>query len=239
MQKFVSYLRVSTAQQGRSGLGIEAQRASVAAYVNDGYVLTEYVEIESGKRDDRPELKNALRHAKAANAILICAKLDRIGRRASHVLTLLDNAEVPVVFADSPTATKLTLGVLAVVAEEEARAISERTKAGLAAAKARGVKLGNPNGAAALRRYEAIHGHGAATESRIRAADEFAEGLRFAVENIIAAGESSTQEIADALNANRFPTRRGGQWSRGQVSRLLNRLQIDRTAELPAYMRAA
>ena len=88
-------------------LGIEAQRASVAAYVGDGRLLAEYVEIESGTRDDRPELEKALRHAKAANTTLICAKLDRIGRKASHVLGLLDSANVPVVFADSPSASDI------------------------------------------------------------------------------------------------------------------------------------
>jgi DNA invertase Pin-like site-specific DNA recombinase len=227
MSNFVSYLRVSTAAQGRLGLGIEAQRTVVAAYVQDGVVLAEYVEVESGKRDDRPELRNALRHAKAANATLICAKLDRIGRKASHVLTLLDNANVPVVFADSPAATKLSLGILAVVAEEEARAISERTTAGLAAAKARGVKLGNPNGAAALRRYEAMHGHRAATEGRVRAADEFAEALRFAVEQIVSDGHTTLQSIADSLNGRGFPARRGGLWSKSQVLFLLRRLDID------------
>lgn len=227
MTKHISYLRVSTAQQGRSGLGIEAQRMSVAAYVGDGKVLAEYMEVESGKRDDRPELEKALRHARAANATLICAKIDRLGRKAAHVLTLLDNADVPVVFADSPDANKLTLGVLAVVAESEGAEISRRTKAALAAAKARGVKLGNPNGAAVLRRYAAIHGQSAAIAARVRAADQFADGLRFAIDEIVSNGKSTTQAIADALNANGFPTRRGGEWGRGQVSRLLHRLDID------------
>lgn len=241
MSKYVSYLRVSTAKQGHSGLGIEAQRAAVAASTTGAPILAEYVEVESGKRDDRPELRKALDHAKAANATLICAKLDRLGRRASHVLTLLDGAGVSVVFADAPHAGALELGVRAVVAQEEARMISERTRAGLAAAKARGVRLGNPNGAAALRRYEAKHGHVAATEGRVKAADEFAVGLRFAIERIMNEGRATTQMIAEALNANGFPARRGGRWSKGQVSRLLKRLDIDVTAKLPgnAYRQAA
>ena len=221
MSKFVSYLRVSTTKQD-----VDAQRGSVSHHVKHGTLLAEYAEVESGKRQDRPELEKALRHAKAANATLICAKLDRIGRKASHVLTLLDSASVPVVFADNPAACKLTLGVLAVVAEQEARAISERTKAGLAAAKARGVKLGNPNGAAALRRYEATHGHIAATEGRIKAADEFSESLRFAVDQIISDGHTTLQSIADALNHNGFPARRGGLWSKSQILFLLKRLDI-------------
>lgn len=230
--KYVSYLRVSTVKQGDSGLGVEAQRASVAAYIGEAKVLAEYTEIESGRKDDRPELERALQHAKATGATLVCAKLDRLGRRASHVLGLLDGAGVPVVFADAPNAGTLELGVRAVVAEEEARMISERTKAGLQAAKARGVRLGNPNGAKALRRYEAENGHGAAIEGRVRAADEFAGGLRFAVERIMAEGKTTMQEIADALNADGFPTRRGGQWSRGQVSRLVKRLGLDSATDL-------
>lgn len=243
MTKYVSYLRVSTAKQGTSGLGLEAQRASVAAYVQGAAILHEYVEVESGKRDDRVELRRALEHAKAAGATLVCAKLDRLGRRASHVLTLLDSATVPVVFADAPNAGSLELGVRAVVAQEEARMISERTKAGLAAAKARGVRLGNPRGAAALRRYEAEHGHVRATQGRVKAADDFASGLRFAVERIVSEGKTTTQAIADGLNQSGFPTRRGGQWSRGQVSRLLKRLDIEVAAKLPqsgkAYYEAA
>ena len=240
MTKFVSYLRCSTTGQSERH-SIPAQRAAVEAYVGNGSVLAEYVEVVSGKLVARAELEKALQHAKAAGATLVCAKLDRIGRKASHVLGLLDNASVEVVFADSPTANKLTLGVLAVVAEEEARAISERTKAGLAAAKARGTTLGNPNGAAALRRYEAEHGHGAATEGRMRAADDFADGLRFAVDRIVSEGKTTTAAISDALNVSGFPTRRGGRWSRGQVSRLLKRLGIDVAGKLPsqAYRQAA
>ena len=103
------------------------------------------------------------------------------------------------------------------------------------------MKLGNPNGAAALRRYEAEHGHGAATEGRIKAADDFAAGLRFAVERIVSEGKTTTGAIADALNESGFPSRRGGQWSRGQVSRLLKRLQIDVAGKLPnrAWIEAA
>ena len=150
MAKFISYLRVSTAKQGQSGLGIEAQRESVQRYVKDGDILAEYVDVLSGKRTDRPELAKALQHALAANAVLIVAKLDRIGRKASHVLSLLDDSGVDVAFADTPNASSLELGVLAVVAEQEGRAISDRTTRALAAAKARGVQLGNPNSADVL-----------------------------------------------------------------------------------------
>lgn len=142
--RFVSYLRVSTGSQAASGLGIEAQRAAVAACIGSGTLLHEFVEVESGKRDERPELEAALRHARAANATLMCARLDRLGRRASHVLSILDRGRVPVVFADSPEAGSLELGVRAIVAQEEGFKISERTKAALKAARSRGTRLGKP-----------------------------------------------------------------------------------------------
>ncbi len=230
MEKYVSYLRVSTAKQGARGLGIEAQRAAVAACVGDGTLVAEYVEVESGRRDDRPQLRAALRHARAAGGVLICAKLDRMGRRASRVLTLLDDAKVPVIFADNPQANALTLGVLAVVAEEEARAISARTKAGLAAARARGTRLGNPNGAAALRRHEREHGNTAGVEGCRRAADDFAAGLHFAVERAVSDGITTASGIADRLNAQNFPSRRGGRWHAASVQRLLRRLDVALTA---------
>ena len=194
--------------------------------MRDGALLAEYVETESGKRTDRPELARALRHAKAANATLVCAKLDRIGRRASHVLSLLDGAGVPVIFADNPTANDLTLGVLAVVAQEEGRAISARTRAALEACRARGVKLGNPHGARALRAYEATHGNGAGCEGASRAADDFAARLRFAAEQAIANGSDTLAGIAEALNAQGFPSRRGGRWHPSNVSLLLARLHL-------------
>lgn len=231
MTKFVAYLRVSTTKQGASGLGIEAQRSSVAAIVGNGVLLAEYVEVESGRKTDRPALARALQHAKATNATLICAKLDRIGRRAAHVLSLLDDAKkagLAVIFADNPNAGALTLGVLAVVAEEEARAISARTVAALAAAKARGQKLGGPNGAAPLLAYVAEHGNGVAIQGAMRCADDFAEGLRFAVDAILASGAATLVEIAAGLNSQGFMSRRGGEWYASSVSLLLRRLGVDR-----------
>src|SRR5262245_15247117 len=155
--KFVSYLRVSTDKQGRSGLGLEAQRAAVAAYLNGGrwMLVAEYVETESGKRADRPKLKAALGHARAIGATLVFAKLDRLTRNVDLLRDLVAS-EVDLVFCDLPSVPPGAMGrflltQMAAVAELEAGLISERTKAALAAAKARGVKLGNPNGARALR----------------------------------------------------------------------------------------
>ncbi len=227
-KKFVSYLRVSTDKQGIDGHGIEAQRKAVTDHLNGGdwELIAEYVEVLSGKRDDRPQLEQAIRHAKAANATLICAKLDRIGRKASHILGLLDNSGVEVLFADAPTAGKLELGVRAVVAEEEGRAISERTKAGLAAAKARGVKLGNPNGAKALRGYLAEHGNALAVEGAKAKADRVAENLRWALEEITASGITTNKGISRELNERGFASPRGGKWQATSVKRLRDRLAI-------------
>lgn len=225
-RKVISYMRCSTVGQSEKH-SIPAQRASVAAHLQGGELLAEYIDVLSGTRCDRPQLQLALQHAKAANATLICSKLDRIGRKASHVLTLLDESGVEVIFADNPNANKLTLGVLAVVAEEEARAISTRTKAGLAAARAKGKRLGNPNGARALRRYEQAHGNTAGVEGAKAAADEFAEGLRFAVEHALEEGAGSVSAIAEALNSAGFETRRGGRWYPASAKRLLDRLGVE------------
>src|ERR1041385_3538340 len=151
--KFISYLRVSTDKQGRSGLGLEAQRAAVESFLNGGRwkLLAEYVETESGKRTDRPKLAKALAHAKAIGATVVFAKLDRLSRNVDLLRSLVAS-DVDLVFCDLPHVPAGAMGrflltQMASVAELEAGLISERTKAALAAAKARGVKLGNPNGA--------------------------------------------------------------------------------------------
>jgi DNA invertase Pin-like site-specific DNA recombinase len=149
--KFVSYLRVSTDKQGATGLGIEAQRKAVEDYLNGGRwtLVQEYVEVETGKRSDRPQLLAALAHAKAIGATLVIAKLDRLSRNVAFISNLMESG-VEFVAADMPMANRLMVHVLAAVAEHEREMISQRTKAALAAAKAFGVKLGNPNGARAL-----------------------------------------------------------------------------------------
>ncbi len=147
--RFVAYYRVSTDKQGRSGLGLEAQRAAVAVHIASalGAVAAEFVEVESGRRKDRPQLAAALAAARVHRAILVIAKLDRLARNVHFVSGLMESG-VEFVAADLPTVNRLTVHILAAVAEEEARMISARTKAALAAAKARGVRLGNPNLAA-------------------------------------------------------------------------------------------
>ncbi len=157
--RFVSYLRVSTDKQGRSGLGIEAQREAVARFSNGGtwVQLAELVETESGKNADRPQLREAIAQCRQTGATLLIAKLDRLARNVAFISALMEQG-VPFVACDMPTATPFMLHVYAAMAEEEARAISLRTKVALAAAKARGVKLGGWRGGTPLRRRPALPG---------------------------------------------------------------------------------
>lgn len=153
MQRAVAYYRVSTEAQGRSGLGLEAQRSAVTGLcqARGWEIAAEFTEIESGKRNTRPQLAAALRRAKVQGAKLVVAKLDRLSRDAEFTLRVR-NSGVDFACADNPDINRLTIGLLAVINEDERERISDRTKAALAAAKARGVKLGNPNGAAPLLR---------------------------------------------------------------------------------------
>ncbi len=145
IDSYVTYFRVSTAGQGRSGLGLEAQQAAVSRFLANkrGEVVESFTEIESGKKNDRPELERALRRCRLTGAELVVAKLDRLSRDAGFIYRLRD-AGVKFVAADMPEANTLTVGVMASLAQYERELISERTKVGLAAAKARGVKLGGP-----------------------------------------------------------------------------------------------
>ena len=195
--KFVSYLRVSTDKQGRSGLGLEAQRAAVENYLNGGRwaLVAEYVETESGKRSDRPKLAKALAHAKAIGATLVFAKLDRLTRNVDLLRSLV-SSDVDLVFCDLPHVPPGAMGrflltQMASVAELEAGLISERTKAALAAAKARGVKLGNPNGARALRGKQVGNAQAVAT---VKAnAEQRAANLRSIVDDLRSHGVTSVR----------------------------------------------
>lgn len=226
--KFISYLRVSTDKQGRSGLGVEAQRAAVESYLNGGRwsLAAEYVEAESGKRSDRPQLAKALAHAKAIGATVVFAKLDRLTRNVDLLRSLVAS-DVDLVFCDLPHVPPGAMGrflltQMASVAELEAGLISERTKAALAAAKARGVKLGNPNGARALRGKQA--GNRQAVAAVTANAVRRASNLRDIVEDLRAQGITSVRAIAAELNAKDILTPRGGSWHPTSVARLLSRL---------------
>lgn len=149
-ERFIVYLRVSTDRQGRSGLGLEAQQEAVQRYVSakgGAIVYPPYVEIESGKRNDRPELAKALKQCRLTGATLIVAKLDRLSRNAAFLMTLRDSG-VAFIAADLPEANTMTVGIMALVAQHEREAISARTRAALAAAKARGKALGGRRAAA-------------------------------------------------------------------------------------------
>ena len=223
MCRVVAYYRVSTDQQGRSGLGLEAQQHSVRALC-DGrgwQIVAEYTEVESGKRNDRPQLTAALADARRTGAKLVVAKLDRLSRNAEFTLSLR-NSGVDFVCADNPDVNRLTIGLLAVINEDERERIADRTRAALQAAKARGVKLGNPNGAAALRR--AAKGNGAAVEAVRGNAEQFAADLKGTVGEIRASGKTSLPAIAAELNARHIQTRRGGKWHASSVRNLLARL---------------
>jgi DNA invertase Pin-like site-specific DNA recombinase len=218
--KFVSYLRVSTDKQGHSGLGIEAQRKAVTDYLNGGnwQLLREYVEIESGKRSDRPELLAALALAKATGATVVIAKLDRLARNVAFISNLMESG-VEFVAADMPMANRLTVHVLAAVAEHEREMISHRTRVALTAAKARGTKLGNPNGARALQG----RGNASAVAAVKSSADLHAARVLPVIEDLRAAGTVSLHAIAAELNARGILTARNGKWYPTSVRNLLGR----------------
>jgi DNA invertase Pin-like site-specific DNA recombinase len=149
MPPFVAYYRVSTDKQGLKGLGMEAQREAVARFMNGkGDLAAAFIEVESGRKDNRPQLHAALSECRRRRAVLVIAKLDRLARNV-HFISGLMNSDVEFVAVDMPSASRLTIHILAAVAEHEREMISQRTKAALAAAKARGIKLGNPRAAEA------------------------------------------------------------------------------------------
>lgn len=219
--KFIAYYRVSTERQGRSGLGLDAQRQAVLDYLNgNGWELIgEFTEIETGRTPakitlaKRPELQKALVDCKRQHATLIIAKLDRLARNVAFISTLME-AGVEFRAADMPNADNFMLHVYAAMAQEEGRRISERTKAALAAAKQRGVKLGSPN----PRKGSAIG------VKAIRAkADLDAANVLPVIEEIRANGSTSLRAIAYALNVRGVATARGGRWGPSAVRNVLAR----------------
>jgi DNA invertase Pin-like site-specific DNA recombinase len=232
--KIVAYRRVSTQKQGKSGLGLEAQEGAIQDFARsrDGRIIGEYTEVESGKTNERPQLAAALHHAKVTGATLVIAKLDRLSRSASFTLTLRDSG-VKFVCCDMPEANDLTIGVLAVVAQAEAQAISKRTKDALAVARKRITetgqrghrrvkRLGNPNGAAALRK--AGQGNRAAVARVKLNADQRAHDLAVVVQDIRAGGAVTLDAIANELNSREMMTPRGGRWYPSSVANLLRRI---------------
>jgi DNA invertase Pin-like site-specific DNA recombinase len=222
--KYISYLRVSTKRQGVSGLGLEAQRKAVADYLNGGRwkLLKEFVEVESGKDNDRKELRNALGYCRLHGAKLIVARFDRLSRNAAFLMTLRDSG-TEFVAADMPgVANTMTVGVMALVAQQTRETISANTRAALAAAKARGVKLGNPRN---LSRKGGRRGNTASQAVRSDKAAQRAQDMAPVLAEIQAEGTTSLRALAAALNDREVPTPSGqGEWSAVQVSRVLTRL---------------
>src|ERR1700733_3546669 len=220
--KFVSYLRVSTVRQGISGLGLEAQREAVASYLNGGRwsLVQEVVEVESGKRNDRPAIAEALRLCRLHRATLIIAKLDRLARNVHFISSLMESG-VEFVAVDFPQANRLTVHILAAVAEHEASMISARTKAALGAAKAHGVKLGGQQGSPDRMAGMARRGNAASATVRRVASAKRNEDLLPVIEDLMAAEFIALQQIADGLNERGITAARGGAWSAVQVRRIV------------------
>lgn len=216
MQKFIAYYRVSTDKQGASGLGLEAQQASVRKYATERALLAEYSEVESGKKNARPMLAQALAHAAATGATLLIAKLDRLSRNAAFVLEL-QNSGVDFICCDMPAANKLTIGIMALLAQHEREQISTRTKAALSALKERGVKLGMPNNltddARAL--SAAKRSANAREDVNWRKAGALAISMR--------KQQATFREIADALNTSGYITPNGKRFEAITVKRLVDR----------------
>jgi DNA invertase Pin-like site-specific DNA recombinase len=225
--KFVSYIRVSTQKQGKSGLGLAAQQEAVREYLNGGRhkVGGEFVEVESGKRsDNRPQLQKALQLCRAHKAQLLVAKLDRLARNVAFISTLME-ADVKFVAIDLPEANNLTVHVMAAMAEHEARAISERTKVALAAAKKRGVSLGGRRMSREHWDEHAAKGRAEGRLERSRAASKWAADVMPVIESLREEGAFTLREIAAGLNERGIEARRGGKWNSVQVMRVLKTAQ--------------
>jgi DNA invertase Pin-like site-specific DNA recombinase len=214
-RKYVAYYRVSTSKQGINGLGMDAQKNAVLRFLQDGpgTLVAEFSEVESGRNTSRRELHKAVALCRKVKATLLIAKLDRLARNAAFLLNLRDSG-VDFLAVDMPYADKFTVGVMALLAEKERDLISERTKAGLAAAKRRGTRLGNPNSAPSLK--------AAVKQSSARAA-AFREKTRPVVYQIRKAGVTSLRQIAMCLNARGLKTVNGREFKAQTVKDILTR----------------
>ena len=223
-ERFVAYLRVSTQRQGYSGLGLEAQREIIHNYLRDRKPIFEYVEVESGRKTDkgRPKLKEALSQCRTYGAKLIVAKLDRLARNVSFLSALLDS-DVEIVFCDFPQANKMVLHILASISQYEAELISTRTKQALAAKKARGCKLGNPEHL--LDKHEAAIENSNKT-NRKKAEDNPNNKRAVAMLRILAEQGMTLTEMTDKLNKEGFVTSKGYEFRPSQVFVLLKRYNI-------------
>ncbi len=220
--KYVAYLRVSTQRQGFSGLGLEAQREMIHNYLRDKIPLAEYVEVESGRKADRPKLKEALAQCRKAGATLIVAKLDRLARNVAFLSSLLES-DVEIVFCDFPQANKMVLHILSAISQYETELIASRTKAALQAKKARGFKLGNPEHL--LRKHqEAIENSVARTKEKANSNPNNKRAV--AILKTLTVKDYTLQQMADYLNEQGFVTSQGRSFTRSTIYKLIKRYQL-------------
>lgn len=217
--KYVAYLRVSTQKQGYSGLGLEAQREIIHNYLHDTIPISEYVEVESGRKSDRPRLKEALSQCRKEGAILIVAKLDRLARSVSFLSSLLES-DVEIVFCDFPQANKMVLHIISAISQYEAELTAARTKAALQAKKARGFKLGNPE--------HLLDKHEEAIQNSIKTckakADSNPNNKRaIALLRTLVKEERTYQEMAEILNREGFVSSHGCSFTKSTVYKLIKR----------------
>ncbi len=216
---YISYCRVSTLRQGASGLGLAAQQAAITSYVQDGAWerVAEFIEVESGKKNERPKLQEALALCRRTGATLVIAKLDRLARNVAFISRLMETS-VDFVAVDFPEANRLTVHILSAVAEYEGRMISDRTKAGLTMAKAKGVKLGRPENATPEGRAK---GTARAVASKVAKADKFAKEMMPVITAYEREGLNLLQ-IARKLNSSHLQTARGkrGSWTAQAVKNI-------------------
>jgi DNA invertase Pin-like site-specific DNA recombinase len=212
MTAFIAYLRVSTQKQGQSGLGLDAQKEVVRRFLGRcDTLLATFTEVESGKNCNRPRLKQAIDRCRLTGATLLVAKWDKLSRNVAFLSKLMES-DVALVAADNPHATRFTLHILAAVAEHEADAISKRTKAALAAAKARGKKLGGWRG-----RHLTCADRRSGTAARVARARARADQVAPAIDGLQASGARTLREIAAGLNERGILAPRGGRWAASQV----------------------
>jgi DNA invertase Pin-like site-specific DNA recombinase len=223
--RYIAYYRVSTTRQGADGHGIAGQQAAVKAYLQgrDHNLIESFIEVESGRNSERPRLGEALALARKLKGTLIIAKLDRLARSVSFIANLMDS-NVEFVACDMPAANRLTLHIMAAVGEAEARMISERTIAALQAAKARGIRLGNPTN---LPDAQAA-GH----RTMIQDADDHATKVVDIIRDIVRSGTYSVHKIADHMNERGIRTRRGGQWHGTSILNTIRRCGFESVGDM-------
>lgn len=227
MNEIIAYYRVSTGKQAKSGLGLEAQKEAISNYAssNNCEITDEFVEVESGKNNDRPVLKEALELCEISGARLVIAKLDRLSRNVAFLSGLMEAKanKVKFIACDNPEASDLTIHILAAVAEAERKAISQRTKDALQAAKARGQLLGNPRLDEARSKIDIKAATQKATQERMRASKVRAVKVMKVIEKARLNGAQTLESIAEYLNnETAIRTPRGSSWTRGAVKRVID-----------------